>query len=215
MLRVDVHGTQARYFLLPALPAFLEKYPDIQLHISEIHRPLDIVREGYDCIIRVGELTDKSLIQRKLAELERGTFAGPAYLERCGVPRQVADLEKGHRMVGLLSPVQPAVAPFSFQVGDEIKTVLLPSDITVTGPETNVASACIGLGIIQVPRYRVVSELARSELVEILSDTPPPPIPAHVLYSHTRQLSPRLRVFLEWITLRYQQTTSQRPQGSN
>lgn len=205
LLRVDVHGTQARHFLLPALPAFLEKYPDIQLHISEMHQPMDIVREGYDCIIRVGELTDSSLIQRKLAELKRGTFASPGYLERFGVPRTVEDLERGHKMVGLLSPDQPAVAPFAFEIEGETKTILLPSDITVTGPETNVASACVGLGIIQVPRYRVVSELARSVLVEILSATPPPPIPVHVLYSHTRQLSPRLRVFLEWVAVQYRQ----------
>jgi DNA-binding transcriptional LysR family regulator len=212
LLRIDVHGTQARHFLLPALPAFLEQYPDIQLHISEVHQPMDIVREGYDCIIRVGQLTDSSLIQRKLAELERGSFASPDYLDKHGVPQTVADLEKGHKMVGLLSPDQPAVAPFAFEVDGETMTMLLPSDITVTGPETNVASACVGLGIIQVPRYRVVSELARSALVEILSDAPPPPIPVHVLYSHTRQLSPRLRVFLEWVTVRYRQE-SRRPSG--
>lgn len=206
LLRVDVHGTQARHFLLPTLPDFLANYPGIRLHLSEIHQPMDIVREGYDCMIRVGQLADSALIQRKLAELERGTFASPAYLERFGVPQTVADLvERGHKMVGLLSPDQPEVAPFAFAVDGQIKTILLPSDVTVAGSETNVASACVGLGIIQVPRYRVTSELARSELVEILSQTPPPPIPVHVLYSHTRQLSPRLRVFLDWLTLKYKE----------
>lgn len=203
LLRVDVHGTQARYFLLPGLPAFLETYPDIQLHITEVHQAMDIVREGYDCIIRVGELTDSALIQRKLGELDRGTFASPKYLEKHGVPRNVADLHSGHKMIGLLAPDQPTVAPLEFIIDGVVQTLLLPTDITVTGPETNVASACVGLGIVQVPRYRVASELARLELVEIMSHTLPPPIPVHVLYSHTRQLSPRLRVFLDWVTVQY------------
>jgi DNA-binding transcriptional LysR family regulator len=82
LLRVDVHGTQARYFLLPGLPDFLARYPDIRLHLSEMHQPLDPLREGYDCIVRAGELVDSSLIRRKLAELQRGTFASPDYLAR-------------------------------------------------------------------------------------------------------------------------------------
>jgi len=108
-------------------------------------------------------------------------------------------------MVGLLAPDQPQVAPLAFEVGGQIREMLLPTVITVTGSETNVASACAGLGIIQVPRYRITSEVANGSLVEILADMPPPPIPVHALYSHTRQLSPRLRVFLDWMTQQYRQ----------
>jgi DNA-binding transcriptional LysR family regulator len=75
----------------------------------------------------------------------------------------------------------------------------------VTGPETNVASACLGLGLIQVPRYRVISELAGGALVEVLAEFPPPPLPVHVLYSHTRQLSPRLRVFIDWMAEQFRE----------
>lgn len=205
LLRVDLHGTQARHFLLPGMPAFLERYPEIQLHISETHQPMDIVREGYDCIVRVGRLSDSNLIQRKLAELSRGTFASPDYLAKSGLPKTIDDLEEGHRMVGLLAPDQPEVAPLAFDVDGQIREMVLPAVITVTGSETNVASACAGLGIIQVPRYRITSEVANGALVEILADTPPPPIPVHALYSHTRQLSPRLRVFLDWMTQQYRQ----------
>lgn len=203
LLRVDLHGTQARHFLLPGLPDFLERYPDIRLHVGEAHQPMDPVREGYDCIVRVGTLADSSLIRRKLAELERGTFASPGYLARFGRPRTPDDLDEGHRMVGLLAPDMPAVAPLAFSLAGRVREMLLPSVITVTGPETNVASACVGLGIIQVPRYRVGTELAEGALVEILEEFPPPPIPVHALYSHTRQLSPRLRVFLDWMLERY------------
>jgi DNA-binding transcriptional LysR family regulator len=73
----------------------------------------------------------------------------------------------------------------------------------VTGPETNVAAARLGLGLIQVPRYRVEAELASGALVEVLSDYPPTPLPVYLLYSDMRQLSPRLRVFLDWVAERY------------
>src|ERR1700744_2771052 len=100
LIRVDVHGTQARHFLLPGLPDFLAEYPGIRLHIAEAHQPLDLIREGFDCILRTGELADSPLIQRRLATLERGTFASPVYLKRFGVPRMPDQLE-GHQMVGM------------------------------------------------------------------------------------------------------------------
>jgi DNA-binding transcriptional LysR family regulator len=198
LVRVDVHGTQARYFLLPGLPRFRELYPDIRLHIGEAHQPLDMIREGFDCILRAGDLVDSPLIRRRLATLERGTFASPDYLSRFGTPRTPDDLE-GHEMVGLLAPDSTEIIPLVFSAGRSTRQLTLPGMLTVTGPETNVASACLGLGLIQVPRYRVASELASGALVEILADFPPSPLPVYVLYSHTRQLSPRLRVFIDWM----------------
>jgi DNA-binding transcriptional LysR family regulator len=197
LIRVDAHGTQARYFLLPGLPRFLRQYPDIRLHLSEIHQPLDMIREGFDCILRAGELSDSPLIKRRLATLDRGTFASPDYLSRYGTPRTPDNLE-GHERVGLLSPDTGGITPLSFCAAGKVRQVTLPSTVTVTGAETNFASACLGLGLIQAPRYRVTSELANGTLVEVLADFPPTPLPVHVLYSHTRQLSPRLRVFIDW-----------------
>jgi len=197
LIRVDAHGTQARYFLLPGLPRFLRQYPDIRLHLSEIHQPLDMIREGFDCILRAGELSDSPLIKRRLATLDRGTFASPDYLSRYGTPRTPDNLE-GHERVGLLSPDTGGITPLSFCAAGKVRQVTLPSTVTVTGAETNVASACLGLGLIQAPRYRVTSELANGTLVEVLADFPPTPLPVHVLYSHTRQLSPCLRVFIDW-----------------
>ena len=156
LVRIDVHGTQARHFLLPGLPRFLDAYPDIRLHIDETHQALDMVREGFDCILRAGELTvDSALIRRRLATLERGTFASPAYISRFGMPASVDALEAdGHHMVGFYAPDAPEVVPFNFLVDGKSRRLSLPSFITVTGPETNVAAACIGLGLIQIPRYR-------------------------------------------------------------
>jgi len=202
LIRVDVHGTQARHFLLPGLPDFLSEYPGIRLHIAEAHQPLDMIREGFDCILRTGDLADSPLIQRRLAILERGTFVSPAYLDRFGAPLTPDQLE-GHKMVGLISPQTSEITPLVFREGDRIRQLSLPSLVTVTGPETNVAAACAGLGLIQVPRYRVETELAAGALVEVLSDFPPSPLPVYILYSHTRQLSPRLRVFIAWVAERY------------
>ncbi len=202
LIRLDVHGTQARHFLLPGLPDFLAEYPGIRLHIAEAHQPLDMIREGFDCILRTGELADSPLVQRRLAMLERGTFASPGYLDRFGAPRTPDQLE-GHRMVGMMAQQIGEIAPLVFRDGDKARQLTLPALVTVTGPETNIALACIGLGLIQVPRYRVEAELASAALVEVLSDFPPSPLPVYILYSHTRQLSPRLRVFIDWVAERY------------
>ena len=204
LIRVDVHGTQARYFLLPGLPRFRELYPGIRLHFSETHEAMDLVREGFDCILRAGELTDSLLVSRRLATLERGTFASPDYLSRLGTPQSPDDLA-AHEMIGLLAPDTAEIIPLTFHVGATIRRLTLPTMITVTGPETNVAAAYRGLGLIQVPRYRVASELQSGALVEILSAFPPTPIPVHVLYSHRRQLSPRLRVFIDWVAEQFRE----------
>jgi DNA-binding transcriptional LysR family regulator len=207
LVRVDVHGTQARYFLLPGLPRFREMYPDIRLHIGEAHQPLDMIREGFDCILRAGDLADSPLIRRRLATLERGTFASPEYLSRFGTPRTPDELD-GHEMVGLLAPDTAKIIPLVFSTAGKVRQVTLPAMVTVTGPETNVASACLALGLIQVPRYRVVSELATGALVEVLAGFPPSPLPVHVLYSRTRQLSPRLRVFIDWVARQFRERTA-------
>jgi DNA-binding transcriptional LysR family regulator len=209
LVRVDVHGTQARYFLLPGLPRFRQQYPDIRLHFSEAHQPLDMIREGLDCILRTGELSDSPLIKRRLAVLDRGTFASPDYLNRFGTPQSPDDLER-HEMVGLLSSDTSEIIPLVFGSDSKTRQVRLPAMVTVTGPETNVACARMGLGLIQVPRYRVSVELANGALVEVLAGFPPSPLPIHVLYSHTRHLSPRLRAFIDWMAEQFRERLSPR-----
>jgi DNA-binding transcriptional LysR family regulator len=166
-----------------------------------------MIREGFDCILRAGDLSDSPLIRRRLATLDRGTFASPDYLGRFGTPRTPDDLE-GHERVGLVSPDTSEITPFVFCAAAKVRQVTLPSTVTVTGPETNVASACLGLGLIQAPRYRIASELAGGALVEVLADFPPTPLPVHVLYSHTRHLSPRLRVFIDWMAEQFRERLS-------
>jgi len=198
LLRVDLHGTLARHFLLPALPAFLERYPDLQLHIGEGDRLVDLVREGIDCVLRVGEPQDSAMVGRRIAMLEEATWASPDYLGRHGTPRTPDELA-GHRMIGFVSSATGSVLPLEFTVEGALRRVTLPATVSVTGAETYVTLAKLGLGLIQVPRYHLAADLASGSLVEVLKDYPPSPTPVSVLYPQSRQLSPRVRVFIDWL----------------
>lgn len=198
-LRIDAHGTLARHFLLPRLPTFLGAYPGIDLVLSEGDRLVDLLREGVDCVVRVGEPADSDLIARRLGELPEVTVAAPTYLERYGCPQSPDDLA-GHRMVGFLSSRTGGALPLYFTVGDREIERTVPATLLTTGGETMVAAARLGLGLIQVPRYHLSEDLAAGRLVEVLPDMPPAASPVSALYPRDRQLSPRVRVFLEWLS---------------
>lgn len=198
LVRVDVHGTLARHFMMPGLPGFFETYPDIRVQISEADRLVDLTRDGVDCVLRVGELPDSSLVGRRIAMLEQGTFASPEYLARHGVPQHPAQLE-GHRMVGYLSQITGEIIPLEFLVAGKRQSMTLPASVMVTGAETNISAVRLGLGLVQVPRYRVADDLSAGTLAEVLGKFPQRPLPVHVLYTRTPQLSPRVRVFVDWL----------------
>jgi DNA-binding transcriptional LysR family regulator len=198
LLRVDVHGTLARHFVLPALPAFLAEYPDIQLQMSEGDRLVDLVREGIDCVLRVGDLQDGAMIARRVAMLTEVTCASPAYLAGHGVPATLADLE-GHVAVAFMSSATGAAMPLEFTVEGVLRSRTVPATVTVAAAESYVAAARLGLGFIQVPHYHVAADLAAGTLIEILSQHRPSPTPVSLLYPHRRQLSLRVRVFIDWL----------------
>jgi len=199
LLRVDVHGTLARHFVLPGLPAFQAEYPDLQLHLGEGDRLVDLVREGVDCVLRAGDLKDSSLVGRRVATLDEVTCASPDYLARHGTPVTINDL-RNHYAIGFMSSSTGAVLPLEFIVNGELRHIVLPAALTVVAAETYVAAARLGLGLIQVPRYHVEDDLAAGALVNVLPDYPPSPTPVSLLYPHSRQLSPRVRVFIDWLT---------------
>jgi DNA-binding transcriptional LysR family regulator len=199
LLRVDMHGTLARTFVLPDLPDFLARYPGLRVHLGEGDRWVDLVREGVDCVLRVGDLADSSMVGRRIAMLEEVTCASPAYLERHGIPQTPDDLD-GHLAIGFLSTATGSTLPLEFVQNGETRFVSLPSVVTVTGSDTNIDLARMGLGLIQVPRYHLADDLAAGRLVSVLPDYPPTPSPVSLLYPHNRQLSPRVRVFIDWVT---------------
>lgn len=205
-LKIDVHGTLAGHFIVPHLPDFLARHPDITLHIGEGDRLVDLVREGVDCVLRVGTLRDSAMIARQVALLDEVTVASPAYLARHGTPRGLADLA-GHRAVNFISSATGQPFPFEFTVSGAVERVALPGAVSVAGAEAFVGAALAGLGLIQVPRYHVADALADGRLATVLADCPPPPSPVSVLYPHNRQLSPRVRVFVDWVAARFAAAT--------
>jgi len=207
LLRVDVHGTLARHFLLPGLPRFLETYPDIEIYMSEGDRLVDLVREGIDCVLRVGIPQDSDLIVRRVAMLEEVTLAAPDYLARFGVPNSLDDLTAGHRMVGFHSTATGGVLPLEFTMQGEVRNVMLPTTVSVSAAESYVAAARSGLGLIQAPRYHVEAALAAGELIAVLTDCPPTPTPVSLLYPASRQLSPRVRLFIDWVIRQFKTKT--------
>ncbi|WP_264986159.1 LysR substrate-binding domain-containing protein [Novacetimonas hansenii] len=185
-LRIDVHGTLARHFILPALPTFFAAYPDIVLHMSEGDRLVDPVREGMDCLLRV-------------TTLHEVTLASPAYLESHGIPTHPDDLPEGHAMVGFQSSLRGRILPLEFVIDGTPRNVTLPFPIAVNAAESYIAAARMGLGLIQIPHYHAEHAIRSGALVEVLSRFPPLPSPVSLLYPHNRQMSPRVRVFIDWL----------------
>lgn len=197
MLRIEVQGTLARHFLMPGFPDFLARYPDIQITMSESDRWVDLVQEGVDCVLRYGKLPDSELVARQVAMLERITCATPAYLERFGTPTDIDALD-GHQMVGIRTITTGNITPLEFLDGGEIRAVALPCLLSVTGTESFLAGVRLGLGLAQVPRFHIEQELKSGALVQVLERHLLPKAPVSLVYARSRQLSPRVRVFLDW-----------------
>ncbi len=202
LLRVNLQGALATHFVVPALPEFLQRYPGIELQIGEGDRLVDLVREGIDCVLRAGNLQDSSMVARRVAELEQVTCASPAYLKRHGTPKTLNDLEK-HQAINFVSSATGKPMPLEFDTGNGIRLVSLPSRVSVTGAEVYTGAAIAGLGLVQVPRYRIAAQLAAGALRLVLTGFPPPPLPVSVLYPQNRQLLSRVRVFADWIRERF------------
>ncbi|WHI53294.1 LysR substrate-binding domain-containing protein [Microbulbifer sp. MLAF003] len=198
-VRVDVQGTIARYFVMPKLPQFFERYPDITLVMSEGDRWVDLVQEGVDCAIRYGHLADSELIARRLTMLDRLTCASPGYLERYGTPKSLRDLSH-HRAVALRSITTGKSTPLSFCVGDKVETMEAIAPITVTGTESYRDAVKLGIGLAQFPRFHVEKDLTEGNLIEVLPNIRPPSEPVSVVFTQNRFLSPRVRTFIEWLT---------------
>ncbi|WP_299082184.1 LysR family transcriptional regulator [uncultured Ruegeria sp.] len=198
LLRIDAPGTLTRTYILPHLSAFLSKYPKITLQIGQTERLVDLVREGVDCVIRAGSPDDSVMITRHLTDLQEVTCASPEYLARFGTPKTVDDL-KDHRMVGFLSSRTGTAMPLEFKIGDKFKEVTLSALVTANDADTVHHLAMEGFGIAQAPKYRFLTDLEAGRLVEVLPKAPPPPIALAAYYPQNRQLSPRVRVFLDWV----------------
>ena len=208
LLSVNLQGTLARHFVVPALPEFLTRYPELRLYISETDWLVDLVREGIDCALRAGVLRDSSLVGRQIALMEQVTVASPNYLARYGEPRSITELGQ-HFAVNYISSATGKAMPMEFLVSGKLIDLHMPSMISVTGTDLYTGTSSAGAGLIQVPRYRIEDELTDGRLKIVLADTPPPPMPVSVIYLHNRQLSPRVRLFTQWLAELFSQVPFQ------
>lgn len=197
-LRIDLPASLSRLVVLPALPDFQARYPDIRLEVGSGDRRVDLVGEGVDCVVRIGELKDSTLVARPLPPLEQVTCASADYVARHGRPASLEQLA-GHRCVAYLSPTTGRLDPLAFPVEGREQPWDLPADLAVNHGEAYVAACEAGFGLIQVPRYHVSRQLVAGTLVELLPDYRLPPLPMTILYPHHRHLTPRLRVFIDWL----------------
>jgi DNA-binding transcriptional LysR family regulator len=202
MLRIEVQGTIARHFVIPGLPDLLDCYPGIEVAMSESDRWVDVVREGVDCVLRYGALPDSDLVARRVATLERITCAAPAYLERHGIP-ETPDGLAHHRAVGIRSITTGALTPFEFEHAGGLARLDVPAPFSVTGTESFRDGVLLGLGLAQMPLFHIARDLAKGRLIRLLEAYPVPSAPVSVLYPRNRQLSPRVRLFIDWIVGRF------------
>ena len=170
----------------------------IDLEIGLNDRPVDLIREGVDCVLRGGLALDDSLVARPLVRLDQVTCASPDYLQRHGTPQCLADLE-GHRMVEYFSGSTGKRYGLEFMVNDEVQLMDLPKQVAVNSADGYLAACEAGYGLIQTPYYHVARQLDEGRLCEVLAKVPPPVMPLTALYPPHRQLSRRVRVFVDWL----------------
>ncbi|WP_077048906.1 LysR family transcriptional regulator [Pseudomonas sp. KK4] len=198
-VRVDVGGSVACMLIIPALADFHGRYPDIQIDLGVSDRPVDLISENVDCVIRGGPLTEMTLAARPLGLSSWTTCAAPGYLARFGTPNHPRELEKHHRIVSYHSARTGRVMPARFERNGEKVEVKERGVVSVNESNAHLAAGLAGLGIIHTFNYTVQPHLERGDLVPILQDWQPPRYPFHVLYPPNRHLSNRVRVFIDWL----------------
>jgi len=197
-LRIDVPSPIGRLILIPHLCEFHARYPEVELVIGMGDRMVDLVREAVDCVIRVGELQDSTLVARRIGTLKSITCAAPDYLERYGVPVTIDDLQQ-HLAVQYFSSRTGRNFDWDFIVDGQPMPVKMRGSVSVNDVEAYVACALQGFGLIQPARFTVLPHLESGALIEVLPQLSPSPMPISVAYMQNRHLSPKVRAFVDWV----------------
>jgi DNA-binding transcriptional LysR family regulator len=203
LLRVDTGGSTASAILIPAFPEFRARYPDIQLQLGVTDRMVDLVAENVDCAIR-STASDPALIARRIGVLQWTMCASPAYLTRHGVPthpRQIVNDD--FPVAGYFSNSSGVIQPIELCVRD--KPFLIEPKYSILVNESNAHHACAlsGVGLVHTLDFMVRPSIERGDLVAVLEDYRAKPLEVFVVYPPSRQLSTKVRVFIDWITQLY------------
>ena len=198
-IRVDTLTVIATQIIIPALPDFFARYPEIQVDIGVSDRPIDLIAENVDCVVRIGSLTDQSLIARRIGEMRLMASAAPSYLERHGHPAHPSALEDGHMIVNYFAAMLPRQRVWTFKRGEETVEVNPRGVLAVNEALAYITAGLTGIGIIQVPEIMIREHLASGALVRLLPDWQTETLPIHVVYPPNRHLSNKVRVFIDWV----------------
>ena len=197
-LRVDMPGSIGRLVIIPSIHEFHAKYPDIEVMIGLSDRPIDLIQEGVDCVIRVGVLADSSLVARRIGAMQPVTCASPAYLAARGEPASIEDLDR-HVAVNYFGGRTGRNFELCFQRDGTEEEVAMKGAVAVNDADAYVTCGLEGLGLIQPARFMVLPHLRSGALREVLREWRPPRIPISAVYPHNRHLSPKVRVFVDWV----------------
>ncbi len=193
-IRVDMPIGVARNVIIPCLHEFMDAHPHVDVELSSTDRRVDLIKEGFDCIMRVGDLDTESLIARRLGWFPMGNFVSATYADHHGVPTSIDELNQ-HRMVHYA--LSFGGTPYGFEDGDD--TIAMQGRITVSDSEAYLASCLAGMGIIQAPDIGRIRELADlGTLVRVLPNHVAEPMPVSLLYAR-RNPSKRVRAFMDWL----------------
>ena len=200
-LRVDVPSPWARMVLIPSLPAFHARYPDIQLDLGVSDRMVDLIDESVDCVVRGGELVDQSLMARRLGDLQLGVFAAPAYLVRAGVPAHPTDLEDTHhRIVGFRWARSGKPFPYAMHRGEEHVKIHGRYVLSVDDGNAYLEAGLAGMGVLWLPGYMAQAAVTRGDLMPLFEDWRLDAMPMYVAFPPNRHVSAKLRVFIDWVS---------------
>lgn len=197
-LRVDVPTLIARSVIVPALPKFFARYPEIELELGCSERRADLIEEGIDCALWRGDLEDSSLVARRVGQLYFATCAAPAYLAIHGQPAHPDDLSR-HRCINHFSPRTGKIFDWVFAKGEVRIQAALAGHVALDDENSYLAAAEAGLGIAQIPAFIVKEAMENSRLELVLGDWFPEPVALNVVYPQNRHLSSKIRVFVDWI----------------
>ncbi len=199
-LRVDVPSPFARMVLVPALPAFHARYPDIQLDMGVSDRVVDLIDDNVDCVVRGGELTDLSLMARHIGDLQLGIYAAPEYLARTGVPQHPEELNTaGHHVVAFLWARSGKALSPTMRYRDERVTIQGKYILSVDDGNAYLAAGLAGLGALWLPDYMSREHVATGQLIPLLQQWDLDPMPMYIAYPPNRHVSAKLRVFIDWV----------------
>lgn len=198
-LRVDMPSAMAKNRIIPRLPELLAQHPQLQVEISSTDRRVDVIREGFDCVIRVGKLSDSSLIARPLGALELLNCVSSNYIARFGTPTTLSDLAN-HQLIHYVITLGSKSLGFEYTEKGETIFLPMPGSITVNNSDAYSAACLAGFGIAQIPRIGAQEYLAEGKLVEVLNNFRAQAMPVSLIYPNRRNLSRRVQVFMDWVS---------------